>query len=40
MLFTFSINRTDIKNSLYVNKVQIFIILFIHALLVFSFNDN
>ena len=43
MLFTYLINRTDIKKSLYVNKVQIlffYSFLFIHALLVFSFNNN
>ena len=33
MLFTYLIKRTDLKKSLYVNKIEI--LLFIHALLVF-----
>ena len=40
MLYTYLIKRTDLKISLYVNKVQISFVLFIHALLVASFNDN
>ena len=39
MLLKYLIKRTDLKKSLYVNKVHFFL-LFIHELLVFSFNDN
>ena len=40
MLFTYLIKRTDLKKSFYVIKSSNFVLLYIHALLAFSFNDN